>query len=85
VKKKDDKPIKEESNESFRCWNCWELGHSTSACPKVRRNWNERERLRRQKGIPADAKYESQLESDKGKVWCMGEVQIPQKTFSSEP
>ncbi|KAF8540309.1 hypothetical protein BDD12DRAFT_880701 [Trichophaea hybrida] len=27
AKKKDHKPIKEESKGSFRCWNCWELGH----------------------------------------------------------
>ncbi|KAF8535746.1 hypothetical protein BDD12DRAFT_808326 [Trichophaea hybrida] len=74
AKKKDHKPIKGESNRSFRCWNCWELGHSTSACPEARRNWNERERLRQQKEIPADEKYESQLESAKNKGWFTGEV-----------
>ncbi|KAF8527201.1 hypothetical protein BDD12DRAFT_904123 [Trichophaea hybrida] len=79
------KPIKEDSNGSFRCWNCWELGHSTSACPEARRNWNECERLRQQKGIAVDVKYESQLESAKGKGWFTGEVQILQKAFSSEP
>ncbi|KAF8538583.1 hypothetical protein BDD12DRAFT_884818 [Trichophaea hybrida] len=41
--KKDHKPIKEESNGSFRCWNCCELGHSTSACAEAGPNWNERE------------------------------------------
>ncbi|KAF8509643.1 hypothetical protein BDD12DRAFT_905537 [Trichophaea hybrida] len=85
AKKKDHKPIKEKSNGSFRCWNCWKLGHSTSTCPEARRNWNERERLRQQKQIPADEKYQSRLESAKSKGWFTGEVQILQKASSSEP
>ncbi|KAF8532915.1 hypothetical protein BDD12DRAFT_810598, partial [Trichophaea hybrida] len=82
---KRNKPINEESNGSFRCWNCWELGHSTSACPEAHRNWNERECHRQQKDIPADEKYESRLESAKSKGWFTGEVQILQTASLSEP
>ncbi|KAF8252002.1 hypothetical protein K440DRAFT_636187 [Wilcoxina mikolae CBS 423.85] len=68
-----------------KCWNCSELGQSTSACPDARRNWNECERLTQQKGISADEKYESRLKSAKGNGWFTGEVQILQKASLSEP